>query len=730
MSDALNYTKETRYAGVIHRLSAAEEQNLDERGIPKKLGRLYRKLERVGYDAESRTVTVAASSSTPVERYFGQEILSHEKGAIRDTRLKNGVSLLFNHNYDALLGRSISYELGDPLRVTSRFGNSDLAKEKEQEVADEILVDVSIGYLVHEWEITEDKNGIRTYLAVDWEPYEISLVTVPADSTVGVGRDAKEVKVRSFKRMADDDDPDDDGDSEDDDPDDESERSKGDEEDPDSEDDEDEEDEGERSASPKATRTTQPNTERKLTMADANVEKDTAALRKERGAALRSIRKMNPEHYTEDALLRDLDSDESVSVIGERVADTVIKAKESGNVRTIGDELFGRMSDKERKSYSLRNVYCAAVNARAAGTFKDKGAEAGLEREVSDDLRKAANERGITGLGGGIIVPSATTRSLWNETQQRALAAGGNAGTATNVVNVDANPIELLRGRTVCLALGARMMSGLHGTVKLSRQTGAASSNWLAEAGSVTNSDPTLDAITMTPHRLSIFNSYYLELLAQSPLAVDSFLAMDRLNVLARSLDVAGLNGPGTSNVPLGLMNQSGLAAILTGTTRAANGTITAGAGGVPMSFVDVNNMEAAISTANGDIGTLGWAMRPKVRAAMRSTPQIPGTASGFIFPNSKPDARGIQEGPLGYNAIASTLVPTGYTVNSVPNLDAVILGVWDQMLFGDWGLSEVIADNITGAASGLFKIIEHAMYDTNVRHIESFAASTSVLPS
>jgi hypothetical protein len=315
--------------------------------------------------------------------------------------------------------------------------------------------------------------------------------------------------------------------------------------------------------------------------------------------------------------------------------------------------------------------------------------------------------------------------------QQRAIASGGNAGTATNFTTVVADPIELLRARVVIMAMGARMMTGLHGAVQMTRQTGAGSSNWVTEGTAATNSDPTLGDFIMKPNRLTMQNSYYRDFLAQSALAVDSFLAEDRLQVLSRALDTAALAGSGTAPVPLGILNQSGLLGILAGTTRASNGTVTAGVGGVPMTYVDWNNMEAGIATSNGDIGTLGIITTPKVKGSQRSTPKIPGTASGFVWPDTAPGANNVGEGPLGYRAITtSNSVLTGFTANSITGCHAAIMGVWDQLLIGDWGLSEVIADPYTGAAAAKYLFTEHAYYDINVRHIESFAACTSALPS
>jgi HK97 family phage major capsid protein/HK97 family phage prohead protease len=732
MSAKTHIPATTRYSGVLKELSAAEEKNLGDivvdgkevRGVPKKLGQQFRKVAKAAYDKDAHTVTMAVSSETPVDRYYGQEILSHGKGAVRTDRLSGGVSLLYNHDYDQLLGRSQSFELGEPIHVTCRFGTSALAAEKELDVAADILVDVSIGYIVYEWDIVEDKNGVRTYTAVDWEILEVSLVTVPADPTVGVGRSSDVApKIRSFRKV------DDDSSSEDDDGNDDAEE-QGD----------DDGAESERTTDttvadptpqPSEPTPTTPTPARSVPMSTeviANPAADNAA----RVAGLNNLRTLYPNEFSERALKAAVDLDTPLDAVKRSISDTIISAGDRNTVPTIADDIFGGMSERELGQYSLRNVYAAAVNRAIPGSFSDPGSEAGFEREVGETLRKAASARGVTGLGGGILIPSASSRaSAMIRAAQRTLASGGNAGQFTNVTTVEADPIELLRSRTAVLALGARMMTGLFGTISMPRQTGAATSSWVSEGSAVASTDPSLDAISISPKPLMIASSYYRNLLAQSRLAVDSFLAQDRDRVLALSLDTAALAGSGVAPIPLGLLNQAGLPAILAGTTRAATGVVTPGLGGVPMTYVDFNDMEASISMANADIGAMGWLTTPKVRAAARSTPQIPGTASQFVWPNSKPDGRGIQEGPLGYNALCtSNALLTGFTANSVANLHAVILGVWDQIIIGDWGLSEIVVDPYTGASSQMIKITENAYFDTNVRHLAAFCACTSALPS
>jgi HK97 family phage prohead protease/HK97 family phage major capsid protein len=721
--------------GILASITAAaakagvKKPELDERGIPKKLGEQFRRSAvdtSSGFDKEAGTVTMAFSSETPVDRWYGVEVLSHEKGAIRTGRLKGGVSLLFNHDYDKQLGRSVSWQLRDDKtgEITARFGPSPLAQEKMADVEAGILVDVSFGYIVHEWEITEDKNGVRTYLAVDWEPLEVSLVTVPADPTVGVGRGAEpvEVKVRSFRsfdsasetvppvpdatRTAD---PDEDDDDEDDDP------------EPDPEDD--------RSAQPVLDPPI-PATQRTTIMAEETV--DLAAQNETRKAGLRALHTAYPEAFTARALEAAIALDVPLADAKRSIAERIITDAEKSDVPTVGEDTFGRMSAKEIRNYSIAAAYRAAVNKTNPGTFRGKE-EGGFEREVSESLLKEAEDNGVRTLGAGIVIPSVTNKRLWQAQLERAISSGGNAGTASNFTVVNPDPIELLRTQTGCLALGARMLPGLHGAMQMTRQNAAASSSWLAELAGITESDPGFDFFTMKPNRLSIANAYTRDFLAQSDFAIESILSDDRREVLGISLDTAGIAGSGVAPVPKGMLNYTGLGALLAGSARnASTGAVTAGAGGAPLTYVDITHMESGLGTGNaGQLGTPAWLTTYGIRGALLSTPKTPGTASEFIWPDSPLNSLGLQAGPRGYQAKCITNPAlTGFTANSVAGCHAMILGIWNQMLIGDWGLSEVIVDPYTGAANATINITEHAFYDINFRHIAAFIACTSAVPS
>lgn len=146
--------------------------------------------ERSTINEEARTVVLAFASETPVERWWGIEILDCNASAMRQGRLRAGANLLCDHNQHDVVGVIESVEIGTDkvARAVVRFGKSARAEEVWQDVKDGIRRNVSVGYLIHRAVLAEERDGLETYRVTDWEPYEISLVSVPADASVGVGR--------------------------------------------------------------------------------------------------------------------------------------------------------------------------------------------------------------------------------------------------------------------------------------------------------------------------------------------------------------------------------------------------------------------------------------------------------------------------------------------------------------------------------------------------------------
>jgi HK97 family phage major capsid protein len=145
---------------------------------------------RASSDKSARTIELSFSSEAPVERPWGTEILDHQKKSVRLGRLRTGGPLLVDHDTRDIVGVIESVRIDPDLtgRAVVRFGKSVRAEEVFQDVQDGIRNNASVAYVIHSAVAVETKSDLPTYRITDWEPYEISLVSVPADPTVGVGR--------------------------------------------------------------------------------------------------------------------------------------------------------------------------------------------------------------------------------------------------------------------------------------------------------------------------------------------------------------------------------------------------------------------------------------------------------------------------------------------------------------------------------------------------------------
>ena len=147
-------------------------------------------------DEEKRTVQIAISSEEPVSRSFGNEVLEHSAEAVDLGFLASGrAPLLLDHDPEKQIGVIESVDLDGSarrLRATVRFGRGALAKEAFDDVVDGIRANISVGYSISKIEKSRDDSD--TYIAKSWRPMEASLVSLPADVTVGVGRSSEPSK--------------------------------------------------------------------------------------------------------------------------------------------------------------------------------------------------------------------------------------------------------------------------------------------------------------------------------------------------------------------------------------------------------------------------------------------------------------------------------------------------------------------------------------------------------
>lgn len=161
-----------------------------------------RSAEVTGVDIEARTVELAFSSETEVVRHFGIEILSHGKGSCNLSRLNTGGPVLMDHDRVRQVGVVEKAWIGADYvgRARVKFSRSAGGQEVLQDIIDGVRQNVSVGYTIRDARYTGERDGMDVVLVTDWEPYEISIVSIPADAAVGIGRAADASNIENNKK--------------------------------------------------------------------------------------------------------------------------------------------------------------------------------------------------------------------------------------------------------------------------------------------------------------------------------------------------------------------------------------------------------------------------------------------------------------------------------------------------------------------------------------------------
>ena len=447
-----------------------------------------------------------SSEAAEVERYFGFEILGHGPGEVRMGTLASGhAPLLMDHDRYDQVGVIEQASVGEGRgRAVVRFGKGARASEIATDVADGIRTNVSVGYRVHEMTLTEQRDDESVYRVTDWEPFEISIVSVPADSSVGVARDSGQTFTTRIKQ--------------------------------------------ESTMDENEIEVTETRAAPKVEAKPVDVEAIKREARASETKRVTEIRAIGEDHGMTEAAKKFVDEGNSVSAFREYVLDNLDKAA-SGSFEKAADPVIG-MSDKEARAFS----FVKALRAQAYP--QDRGAQeaAGFEREASAAAAKVLGRD-----PQGLFVPLDVVRVA--PEQKRDLTVGSaTAGGNLVATNLQAGSfIELLRNRMALAGMGATVLSGLSGDIAIPRQTGGATGYWVAENASPTESQQTVGQVTLTPKTVAAYTDYSRKLLMQSSIDVENFVRGDLAMTLALSLDLAGLYGSGASGQPTGIANTSGI---------------------------------------------------------------------------------------------------------------------------------------------------------------------------
>lgn len=469
-------------------------------------------------DRDNRTLTgLAVSSEDPYERWFGIEILDHKDGAIAVERLNNEAPFLYQHDPNRDIGTVIksSAKIQDgKLRVDVRFQDPEYnedAKRVWNAMLDGHRKKISIGYVIHELQLEkENKDGLDEFRVTKWEPLEVSSVSVPADDSVGIGRDADlhqedadvdELVNQSKKDLENENKTD-------------SEKQNG----------------------------------GNITMAEetkAPTREEILQQERERLSEVESLEKKHNIDLTEFKFGKKSNAD-----IAEVRGYVLENIPEDKPLDTPASELD--MSEKEVEKYNILNAIRYLVDpVKYTKT-------AGREIEASNEVAKKLGTQ-----PRGLFIPYDIQKRI-RTVSKRDLTTGGST-TGAELVGTDHIPslIELLRNKMLLTQMGARYMSGLVGNVAIPRWDGAATAGWVSTEGAGTSeSTPTTGSLTLSPKEVSANVQYTRQLVLQSSPDVAALVEDDLMKVLALAIDKAGFHGAGASGEPQGIVGTSGVGAV------------------------------------------------------------------------------------------------------------------------------------------------------------------------
>ena len=602
-----------------------------------KTGKLYRsfELDRGDIDEEKRTVPISFSSEAEVERWFGNEILDHQKKSVNLDRLKSGGPLLLNHNSRDQIGVVEEAKIDSKERVgraVVRFSKSQRGEEIYQDVLDGIRRSVSVGYRIHEIELEKEKDGVSTFRANSWEPLEVSIVPIPADVSVGVGRESDAEYTTTIRGGL-------------------------------------------------AKMGVEEKKEKTPVVDLDAVRSEAIKAEKERVAEIAAL---GNAHKCRDMAEKAIAGSKTVDSFRHEILTEVLNAVPVRTDANIG------MSEKEKKDFS----FVRAINAAASRNWKD----AGLEREASDAVEKIVGRT-----PQGFFVPN-------DVTNKRDLTVG-TATAGGNLVSTDLlsdSFIDLLRNRMLVRSMGARILGGLVGDVAIPSKTGGATSFWVAESGSPTETQQTLGQIGMTPKTVGAFTDISRKLLLQSSIDIEGLVRTDLATVLALAIDSAAINGTGATNQPTGILNTAGI------------GDVAGGTNGAAPTWANIVALWKAVAASNAAFGSLGFLTTTNAAAKLMTTEKATGTAQ-FVWPDF-PGEDGLAR-LAGFRAGVSEQVPSNLTKGSGTALSAIIFGNFADLIIGEWGALDVLVDPYTGGTSGTTRVRVLQDIDILVRHAESFSA-------
>lgn len=639
-------------------------------------------------DEKARTVSFPFSSETrDVERWFGIEILDHSPQAVILDRLRAAGPLLMDHERTDMVGRVREAWLGDDRRCWSKvqFSRGARASEIFQDVVDDIRAMVSCLYRVHEMQLeSTGKDGPDVYRVTKWEPYEVSFVSIAADISVGVGREAEVVDaaiaeaMENARRLEDmklrkiflEPHTDAAGGS------------------------------GETASTPvPAAIVAPPAPQPAAAIVDPARELEIVGRERRRVSDIDAITGKVAHLMDASELGRQFKesgrtAEEFHQVIIGRLGDVKVPTI-TANAPKVGAAVIG-MSNDDLMRYSV----IKAINANLSGNWKD----AGLERAASDAVTASmGREPNGFWLPYDVLAHNPLARDVASATSPGVIGTTLMAGSF----------IELMRNNSIVAQMGCTIMPGLVGDVDIPRQVAANTGTWIDnESYSGTDeSTPTYTALNLTPKTFRIRTDITRKMLKQSTPAIEMLVRGDIAATAGLGIDAAALVGTGSNGQPQGIIGANGITVV---------GPISANGGALAWSHLV--DLETALGN-HKRLGGLAYLTNGATVGSMKKTPKhATATVGGFLI---DPDGK-----CNGYPLHESNTVPSNLTQASGSGLSAMIFGAWPALMVGLWGGLDLEADKSGSAVADRGGVTLRGFQDVGmgIRYLGAFAYLKDIL--
>jgi len=412
-------------------------------------------------------------------------------------------------------------------------------------------------------------------------------------------------------------------------------------------------------------------------------------------------------------------NDEFEKLVKEEKRMAVLEARELED-KVIEKRFIPGEPNKEKKfsEGEERDLNSFSFGKAIATLFQNRSLD-GVEKEMHEEGVNQYREAGLKQTGNLIIPQMVMAKSShrssdeMKRSEKRDLTAATTTEGEELIQTSVGSLIDRLRNRLVIGQLGATQLSGLVGNIDFPVFGSNDAAVEKAENAASAESSPTFTTKTISPNRLPVHVEYSRQLLIQAQNeSVESMLRNDLAFQIASKIDAAAINGAGTGAIPEGILNTSGIGAVVGGTDGAAP------------DWADIVDLETAVAIDNADIGSLGYLVNAATRGKLKKTFVDASSNAERVW-----DTRGGNMPLNGYNTAVSNLVPSNLTKGSSSGVaSALIYGNFADVLLAQWGGLEFLINPYTLDTTGLIRLNAWTFYDVLIRRAESFAAMQDAL--